>query len=71
MKLRLVKIGNSYSIRIPKKVAEPFITVGEIEVDIILQSKESVPGAKKQKKVIIHKSEPKKETVWDRKIASL
>ena len=59
MKLKLIKIGNSYSVRIPIETARPFIADGEIELEF-----PSTP----QKKDLINNSE---ESVWDRKIANL
>ena len=59
MKLKLIKIGNSYSVRIPIETARPFIADGEIELEF-----PSTP----QKKHLINNSE---ESVWDRKIANL
>lgn len=61
MKLKLIKIGNSYSVRIPIETARPFIADGEIELEF-----PSTP--QKNKKDLINNSE---ESVWDRKIANL
>lgn len=55
MKLKLIKVGNSYCVRIPKKIAEPFIG-GEIDVTFppdIPVKREVVPAPEKIKKTLL------------------
>ncbi len=54
MKLKLFKVGNSYCVRIPKKIAEPFIG-GEVEVAFPVEipvKREVVPAPEKIKKTL-------------------
>jgi hypothetical protein len=59
MKLKLVKIGNSYTVRIPIQTARPFIAGGEIDI----RFPETIPDPQKNKKEIIN---PTQETKWER-----
>lgn len=59
MKLRLVKIGNSYVVRIPIETARPFIG-GNIDI----RFPEYIPAQQKNKKEV-NKS-PHEETKWER-----
>jgi len=60
MKAKLKKIGNSMYILVPKKIAEPFILVGEIDISFppdVPAKKESVPPPEKIKKTHVMTSE--------------
>ena len=73
MKLKLVKIGNSYSVRIPIRTARPFIESGEIDIkfpeDIPFQP-ETIKKVNKIESLINPAEsievEPKEETRWER-----